>query len=66
MFLSRLDSSFSSEVDRDGLIFKVLSVLKSIFLTWRGVESATQRSFEGLFLVPLTMFSNGDTLGAGF
>ena len=53
-------------MDRDGLIFKVLSGPKSIILTWRGVDSNAQRSVEGLFWVSLTMSSNGDTLGGGF
>ena len=53
-------------MDRDGLIFKVLSKLNSIFLTWKEVESVTQRSIEGSFWVYLTMSSNGDTLGGGF
>ena len=60
-----LHSSFSWELDRDGLVFNVLSGPNSIFLTWREVGSATQRSIEGLFLVSLTMSSNGDTLGGG-
>ena len=53
-------------MDRDGLIFKVLSGPNSIFLTQREVELATQRSVEGFFWVSLTMSSNGDTLGGGF
>jgi len=53
-------------VDRDGLIFKVLSGPNSILLTRRGVESAAQRLVEGLFWVSLTMSFNGDTLEGGF
>jgi len=34
-------------VDRDELIFKVLSGSNSIFLTWREVGSATQRLVRG-------------------
>ena len=65
-FLCRLHSSFSWEVDRDGLIFNILSGLNSIFLTQGEVGLATQRLVEGLFWVSLTMSSNGDTLGGGF
>ena len=53
-------------MDRDGLIFRALFGPNYIFLTWRGVDSAAQRSIEGLFWVSLTMSSNGDTLGGGF
>ena len=65
-FLNMLHSSFSWEVDKDGLIFNVLSGSNSIFLTWREVGSATQISVEGLFWFSLTMSYNGDTLGGGF
>ena len=59
-------SSIKLEVNRDELIFKVLSTPNSIFLTWREVGSATQRLVTGMFWVFFTMSSNGKVLGGGF
>ena len=53
-------------MDKEGLIFNVLSGPNSILLRQREVELDAQRSVEGFFWVSLTMSSNGDTLGGGF